>query len=135
MGIFSGETYLLLGGAGMVGQQIAREVAREMGPQQIVISGLLPEEVSEAVAGLRRDFPKVLFTPAPGDIFVRSEWNPPKRSSAGFSTTKRISATASSRRGARRLTLALSRDPAHNHPAVTRPQPHGEVKDGRIDRT
>src|SRR5919112_958819 len=79
MRIFKGETYLLLGGAGMVGRQIAQEIAREMEPQQIVISGLTHEEVNEAVGSLRRDFPNVLFTPAPGDIFVRSEWNPPRR--------------------------------------------------------
>ncbi|MBV9926688.1 MAG: hypothetical protein JOZ96_16840 [Acidobacteria bacterium] len=74
-----GETYLLLGGAGMVGQQIAQEIARELEPRQIVISGLSTEEVDGAVGRLRRDFPDVLFTGAPGDIFVRSEWNPPRR--------------------------------------------------------
>ena len=79
MRFFKGETYLLLGGAGMVGQQIAQEIARELEPQQIVISGLTPEEVGEAVGRLRRDFPNVLFTGAAGDIFVRSEWNPARR--------------------------------------------------------
>ena len=79
MRFFKGETYLLLGGAGMVGQQIAQEIARELEPQQIVISGLTPEEVGEAVGRLRRDFPNVLFTGAPGDIFLRSDWNPPRR--------------------------------------------------------
>src|ERR671914_114781 len=79
MRFFKGETYLLLGGAGMVGQQIAQEIARELEPQQIVISGLTPEEVGEAVGRLRRDFPNVLFTGAAGDIFLRSEWNPPRR--------------------------------------------------------
>jgi hypothetical protein len=79
MRFFKGETYLLLGGAGMVGQQIAQEIARELEPQQIVISGLTPEEVGDAVGRLTRDFPGVLFTGAPGDIFVRSEWNPPRR--------------------------------------------------------
>jgi hypothetical protein len=79
MRFFKGETYLLLGGAGMVGRQIAQEIARELEPQQVVISGLTPEEVEDAVGGLRRDFPAVLFTGAAGDIFVRSEWNPPGR--------------------------------------------------------
>ena len=74
-----GETYLLLGGAGMVGQQIAREIARELEPQQIVISGLTSGEVDEAVGRLRRDFPNVNFTGEAGDIFLRSEWNPPRR--------------------------------------------------------
>jgi hypothetical protein len=65
---------LILGGAGMVGIQVAREAARELGPEQIIISSLTAPEVDETIELLRgeaREFGwKTEFTPAPGDIFI-----------------------------------------------------------------
>jgi hypothetical protein len=65
-------TVLILGGAGMVGQQVAREVAREIKPARIVISALTQREVDEAAAALGSDqyVSQSEITGAPGDIFV-----------------------------------------------------------------
>jgi hypothetical protein len=67
-----GETVLILGGAGMVGEQVAREIARELKPARIVISALTQREVEEAIATLATD-PYAMrtdLTGAPGDIFI-----------------------------------------------------------------
>src|SRR5947208_14265458 len=45
-------TILILGGAGMVGLQVAREAARELSPKKIVIASLREEEVRDAIAFL-----------------------------------------------------------------------------------
>ncbi|MEK7784142.1 MAG: hypothetical protein AAB658_01795, partial [Chloroflexota bacterium] len=53
-------TFLLLGGAGMVGLQIARRIAHDLKPKRIIIASLFQQEVNEAIhgpAGLRRMFP------------------------------------------------------------------------------
>ncbi|MEO8033998.1 MAG: hypothetical protein ABI837_06155 [Acidobacteriota bacterium] len=64
------ETLLILGGAGMVGLQVAREAARELRPARIVISALTQREVDEAVEALRREMPDTELIAAAGDIFV-----------------------------------------------------------------
>ena len=64
------KTLLILGGAGMVGVQVAREAVRELHPQRIVISALTQPEVDGAVALLRRETPDVEFVAAAGDIFL-----------------------------------------------------------------
>jgi hypothetical protein len=63
-------TLLILGGAGMVGLQVAREAVRELHPARIVISALTGREVDEAITTLRAETPDVEFVPAPGDIFL-----------------------------------------------------------------
>ena len=63
-------TLLILGGAGMVGLQVAREAVRELRPARIVISSLTKPEVDEAIAILRAETTDVEFVPAPGDIFL-----------------------------------------------------------------
>jgi hypothetical protein len=77
MSFFTKEIFLLLGGAGMVGQQIAREIAgSDLDPHQIIICGITQKEVDAALQSLRSDFPEALFVGVAGDVFVRSEWNP-----------------------------------------------------------
>jgi hypothetical protein len=76
----TGERFLLLGGGGMVGQQIISEIVRELDPELIVICALKKEEASKATESFKRDFPDFphdgrLMTAA-GDVFVRREWNP-----------------------------------------------------------
>src|SRR5438270_4677458 len=77
MSFFTKETFLLLGGGGMIGQQIALEIARELDPQRIIICALKQQEVDQAVENIRRDFPGVGIIGVAGDVFVRREWNPP----------------------------------------------------------
>ena len=63
-------TILILGGAGMVGLQVAREAIRELKPRRIVISALTQREVDEALASLRSETSDVEFDGATGDIFL-----------------------------------------------------------------
>ena len=62
-------TLLILGGAGMVGVQVAREAVRELHPKRIVISSLTQREVDEAIEILRRES-DVEYVGAAGDIFL-----------------------------------------------------------------
>jgi hypothetical protein len=59
-------TVLILGGGGMVGVQVAREVARELSPQRIVIAAVREDEVNSALAFLREQLP--------GGIEIIGEW-------------------------------------------------------------
>jgi hypothetical protein len=61
---------LILGGAGMVGVQVAREAARELSPGTIIISALTQGEVDEAVEMLRAEVGGARLIGAAGDIFV-----------------------------------------------------------------
>lgn len=69
-----GERVLILGGAGMVGIQVAREIAREFCPREIIVSALTTREVDEALSVLNAEAGgagwKTRFVAAPGDIFV-----------------------------------------------------------------
>src|ERR1051325_6135091 len=65
-----GFTILILGGAGMVGLQVAREAVRELRPSRIVIASLRDDEVREAIAMLREQIPDVELVGAAGDIFI-----------------------------------------------------------------
>lgn len=76
MRFFKDETFLLLGGGGMVGRQVAYEIARELNPRRIIICALTQAEADEAVAELNRDFPGLNVRGVAGNVFVRHEWNP-----------------------------------------------------------
>lgn len=65
-----GFTILILGGAGMVGLQVAREAVRELRPSKIVIASLRDEEVREAIEFLREQIEDVELVGAAGDIFI-----------------------------------------------------------------
>ncbi len=63
-------TYLVLGGAGLVGLQVCRNITREFRPTKIVVASLRPHESDEAVAILSREFPHTEFAAAWGNLFV-----------------------------------------------------------------
>lgn len=63
------DTVLILGGAGLVGFQVAKRLAVDITPRQIVIASLYRAEARDAVQELRRLFPSTRFVPAWGDIF------------------------------------------------------------------
>lgn len=65
---------LVLGGAGMVGAQIVREIARELEPERIIVASLFRGEVREFLHDVRREFANIEFIGAWGDVFVRSEF-------------------------------------------------------------
>jgi len=62
------DTILILGGAGMVGLQVAREAARELSPKKIVIASLREDEVRDAIAFLEPEVDAELVGEW-GDIF------------------------------------------------------------------
>jgi UDP-glucose 4-epimerase len=70
---------LVLGGAGMVGSQIVREIACELEPERIVVASLFRGEVREFLRDARREFPKIEFIGAWGDVFVRDEFTMERR--------------------------------------------------------
>jgi hypothetical protein len=80
------QTYLLLGGAGLVGLQVARRIAHDLKPKKVVIVSLYQDEVQEALdgpSGLRRMFSgyDVEFVGVWGDVFVREEFSDRRRAS------------------------------------------------------
>jgi hypothetical protein len=68
-------TFLVLGGAGMVGFEVAREVATRFRPERVVVASLSQDEVERAVERLRRLTPPgVEVIGEWGDLFVRAEF-------------------------------------------------------------
>ena len=64
-------TALILGGAGLVGFQIAKRLARKLRPRRIVIHSLYRREVREALKKLSRTVSGVEFTGYYGNLFAR----------------------------------------------------------------
>ncbi len=69
------ETFLVLGGGGMIGVQVVREIANKLNPRRIIVASLYQQEVREAIEHLQREFPHVHFIGFWGDVFIRTEWN------------------------------------------------------------
>lgn len=68
-------TFLVLGGAGMVGFEVAREVANRFRPERVVLASLPEGEVAQAVERLRLVIPPdVEVIGEWGDLFVRAEF-------------------------------------------------------------
>lgn len=85
------ESFLILGGAGLVGLQIARRVAHDLAPRKVVIASLYRDEVESAVGSLRRMFGgrPTEFEGEYGDVFVREEFTHQARSRLLESYTRR----------------------------------------------
>ncbi len=67
------KTVLVMGGWGLVGSAICRQLMDE-GPKRIIVTSLLESEAKEAVATLQKEYPRVgrgFFIPWWGNIFVR----------------------------------------------------------------
>ena len=67
------KTVLVLGGWGLVGSAVCRQLM-ENEPKRIIVTSLLEAEAKDAVATLRKEFPDVgrnFFVPWWGNIFVR----------------------------------------------------------------
>lgn len=71
----SGKNVLVLGGFGLVGSAVCRELLAHE-PARLVVSSLRKEEAEQAVAELKAEFPKskTKFFSTWGDIFLRAEW-------------------------------------------------------------
>jgi NAD(P)-dependent dehydrogenase (short-subunit alcohol dehydrogenase family) len=70
-----GKNVLVLGGYGLVGMAVSREVLQHA-PSRLVIGSLRRSEAEEAVVILRREHPKTPaeILPAWGDLLLRAEW-------------------------------------------------------------
>ncbi|MBN2801327.1 MAG: hypothetical protein JXX28_19455 [Deltaproteobacteria bacterium] len=63
--------YLVLGGAGLVGLQVCRRIARTLHPKRVVVASLLEHESRAVCVRLQEEFgDKVAFVPAWGNLFV-----------------------------------------------------------------
>ncbi len=68
-----GRKCLVLGGFGIVGMAVCRQLAME-GVEEVIVTSLLEEEAKSACKILRAEHPDVQFTPEWGDLFVRKEF-------------------------------------------------------------
>jgi hypothetical protein len=69
-------TFMILGGAGLVGFQVAHRIATDLHPDRIVIVSLYEKDTEQACTDLRALFPDgtTEFVGEWGDIFVREEF-------------------------------------------------------------
>lgn len=73
--MFRGESFLILGGGGLVGKQIARRIASYLSPREILIVSLFEWEVQEALDDLKQEFGgEIKWAGAWGNVFVREEY-------------------------------------------------------------
>jgi hypothetical protein len=70
------KSFLIFGGGGLVGSQIARSIAEELAPERIVIVSLYEDEVRLATNELQETFAHlpIKFEGVWGNIFVRQEY-------------------------------------------------------------
>ncbi|HQG46409.1 MAG TPA: hypothetical protein PLG50_12185, partial [bacterium] len=66
---------MVLGGSGVLGFQVARHLAQELEPKTIIIVSLHQSSMRRSLEQLRKEFPKVTFDGAWGNIFLRSAWH------------------------------------------------------------
>lgn len=66
-------TYLILGGAGLVGTQVCRQIATRLSPSRICVASLFEREAQEACDRLRAEFPNIVFQPVWGNLFVPAD--------------------------------------------------------------
>lgn len=66
--------FLILGGAGLVGFQVCRQIVFNLKPRRIVVASLMEQEAQAACTRLEREFgDSVAFVPAWGNLFVPRE--------------------------------------------------------------
>ena len=66
--------YLILGGAGLVGLQVCRQISIQLEPRRIVVASLLEAEARRACQILEREFgDAIAFVPAWGNLFVPTD--------------------------------------------------------------
>lgn len=66
--------FMILGGAGLVGLQVCRQIAQNLKPRRIVVASLLESEATVACQRLEAEFgDDIAFVPAWGNLFVPHE--------------------------------------------------------------
>lgn len=76
----SDRTFLVLGGAGLVGRQVAQRIGTDLRPDRIVIVSRRETSVVEAVQWLRAECPSVEVVGEWGDVFLREDYARSSRS-------------------------------------------------------
>ena len=66
-------SFLVFGGAGLVGMAVSRRLALDLHAERVVVASLTQAESEEAVAILRRELPAVTWVSAWGNLFVPTE--------------------------------------------------------------
>ena len=69
------ECILVLGGTGLVGAPIVREIARQLPVRKIVVASLLENEVKEFIEDVELEFPDITFAGSWGNVFVREPFS------------------------------------------------------------
>ena len=67
-------SFMLFGGAGLVGTATCRRIARFLHPGKIVVASLTLAEAEAAVAELREEFPDIEWVAESGNLFVPAEF-------------------------------------------------------------
>ncbi len=67
-------SFMLFGGAGLVGIATCRRIARYLQPDKIVVASLHMHEAEAAVAELKAEFPEVTWVAEAGNLFVPAEF-------------------------------------------------------------
>ena len=77
----SDKCFLIFGGGGLVGLQVARRIASNLDPEKIIVASLYAREVREAIGELERMFghTAIEFEGVWGNIFVRDEFSEQSR--------------------------------------------------------
>jgi hypothetical protein len=68
-------TFLVLGGAGLVGIQVVNRIAADLGPERIVIASRRESTVAVAVERLSDRWPSIEIVGEWGDVFLRDEYS------------------------------------------------------------
>jgi len=71
----AGKTVLVLGGAGLVGRAVCRQLLAR-GPETLIVAARRKTRAERAVAELAAEFPdsSARIIPGPGDVFIRAGW-------------------------------------------------------------
>ena len=83
------KTILLLGGAGLVGAQVAWQISCDVSPEKVIIAALYQREVRETIELLEREFPNVKYIGVWGDVFVRADFTGERRATLLSSAKRR----------------------------------------------
>ena len=83
------KTYLILGGAGLVGYQVCRAIANKLAPQQVIVASLYEQEATNSSQALQREFPDVEWVGAHGNLFVPYSLSEKRRSEIATSSDYR----------------------------------------------
>ncbi len=67
-------SYMIFGGAGLVGMATCRQIARVLEPERIVVCSLVQAESEAAVEELREEHPEVEWVADSGNLFVPTEF-------------------------------------------------------------